>query len=138
QDRSISDRVQGELGAMFNIDQHKVIVTHLYAYYEDGHLPDISMFINRLKDEKLQQLVIEIAMTPIFDNIGEEEINDYTRTIRAQANDIASIDAYREQQRIAEQQKDPIRAAQIAMQIIELQKQMKQSNQIEIMFGRRG
>lgn len=127
-DRSVADRVQNDLGAMFNIDDHKVIVTHIYAFYEDGHLPDVSLFIDRIEDDKLKQLVIEIAMISIFDNISDQEINDYIRIIRAQANDVASINLYRHQQKLAEQQNDPIKAAQIAMQIIELQKQMKQPN----------
>jgi DNA primase len=34
----------------------------------------------------------------------------------------------RQQQKLAEQQNDPIKAAQIAMRIIEIQKQLKNTN----------
>src|SRR5699024_3457306 len=37
QDMSITDKVEKELGAAFNMDEHKIIVTHLYAFYEEGH-----------------------------------------------------------------------------------------------------
>lgn len=127
-DHSIANYVQDELGAQFNLDDHNVIVTNLYAFYEEGFSPDVSLFIDRLQDDPLTQLVIEISMIPTHEKLGDQEIDDYIRTIRTQANDIASINIYREQQRIAEHQKNHIKAAEIAMQIIELQKQMKQSH----------
>lgn len=125
QDISITDKVQEELGASFNVDEHKIVVTHLYAYYEEGHQANISMFIDLLNDDKLKQLVTEIAMIPVLENISDKEINDYIWVIRAENSNTDSIKALKEEQRLADQQKDPIKAAKIAMQIIELQKQLK-------------
>ncbi|MEC5422230.1 DNA primase [Virgibacillus sp. C22-A2] len=125
QDAIITDKVQEEIGAGFNLDEHKIIATHLYAYYEEGHPADVSLFIERLTDQRVKQLVIEIAMTPMLDDISDKEINDYIRIIRAETKDMSSIKSLRDQQRLAEQQDDPMKAAQIAMQIIEIQKQLK-------------
>ncbi|WP_090871496.1 DNA primase [Oceanobacillus limi] len=125
QDRTITDKVQEELGASFNIDEHKIIATHLYAYYEEGLPVDVSLFVERLTDEKLKHLVIELAMLPVYEEISDAEINDYIRIIRSQSSEVASIKQLKDEQRLAEQQQDPIKAAQIAMQIIELKKQVK-------------
>ncbi|MFD2046090.1 DNA primase [Ornithinibacillus salinisoli] len=125
QDRAITDKVQEELGASFNIDEHKIIATHLYAYYEEGHPVDVSMFVEKLTDDKLKQLVIEIAMLSVYEEISDTEINDYIRIIRSESNDMTSIKQLKQEQRLAEQQKDPVKAAQIAMKIIEIKKQVK-------------
>ncbi|WP_085991883.1 DNA primase [Oceanobacillus senegalensis] len=125
QDSFIADKVQEEIGAGFNIDAHKILATHLYAFYEEGHSSDVSLFIEKLEDHDLKKLVTEIAMLPFSDEISDKEINDYIRMIQAQKNDYVNIQSLKEQQRVAEQQKDPIKAAQIAMQIIELKKQIK-------------
>ncbi|MFZ3578633.1 DNA primase [Virgibacillus sp. DJP39] len=123
-DRAITDKVQEEIGAAFNIDVHKIIVTHLYAYYEEEHPADVSRFIEKITDQDIKNLVIEIAMIYTDENISDKEINDYIRFIRAENNDMATIKSLKQEQRSAEQQQDPIRAAQIAMKIIEIQKQL--------------
>lgn len=127
QDHLIANYVRDELGAAFNLDDHNVIVTSLYAYYEEGFPPNVSMFIDRMSDDRLKQLVIEISMIPTHEKIGDQEIDDYIQTIQAQS-DIQSLDEYREKQRLAEQQNDPIQAAKIAKKIIDLERQIKHLN----------
>src|SRR5699024_4704781 len=124
-DASIANEVRNTLGVDFNLDDHKIIVTHLYAFYEEAYKEDVSLFIEKLTDEHLKQLVIEIAMTPILDDISDQEIKDYIRIIKRQTNEVPSLNKDLEEQKLAEQQNDPIKAAQIAMQIIEIQKQLK-------------
>ncbi|WP_077327025.1 DNA primase [Virgibacillus siamensis] len=128
QNISIADKVQEELGASFNVDTHKVVATHLYAFYEEGHEADVSRFIEALSDSALKQLVTELAMMPVSEDISDREINDYIRVIHAEQSSMKDIHSLKEQQKLAEQQNDPIKAAQIAMQIIELQKQLKNIN----------
>lgn len=124
-DPRIAHRVQREIEAHFSVDEHKIIVTYLYAFYEDEEISDISSFIERLPEEHLKQLVIEIAMIPMFDEINNEEIDDLLHHIRIQSSDIKQIKSYKEQQKIAEQQNDPIRAAEIAQKMLEIQRQLK-------------
>src|SRR5699024_9213125 len=85
--RSITDKVREEIDASFNIDEHKIIATHLYAYYEAGHAEDVSLFIEKLTEERLKHLVTEIAMTPISNEISDKEINDYLRIINSETNE---------------------------------------------------
>ncbi|WP_010650908.1 DNA primase [Oceanobacillus massiliensis] len=127
QNAHITDKVQDELGAGFNVDDHKIIATHLFAFYEEGHSPDVSLFIERL-DDRLKQQVVEAAMIPVLEEISDREINDYIRIIQNESGDSVNIKSLKEQQKLAEQQNDPLKAAQIALQIIEIQKHMKNTN----------
>lgn len=125
---STAKYIQNELGADFNIDEHKVIVTALYAFYEDSETPNISLFLERLEDEEIRNLAAEIAMIPTVIDMQEHGLHDYISVIKKQFNDVAIIDKYRQEQRLAEQQNNPIKAAKIGMKILEIQKQLKQSN----------
>lgn len=125
QDRFITDRVQKEIGIDFNLEDHKIIATHLYGYYEAHQTMDISVFIDWLKEERLTKLVIELSMINVFENITEQEINDYINIIQMQSTDMATIQEYRQQQKLAEQQNNPIKAAEIAMKIIAIKRQLK-------------
>ncbi len=99
QNRTITDKVQEELGASFNIDEHKIIVTHLYAYYEAGHPADVSLFIGNLEDDSLKQLVTEMVMTIPAHEISDAEINDYIRIIREEYDDITFINSLKREQK---------------------------------------
>lgn len=128
QDVVITDKVQTEIGAGFNIDSHKIIATYLYAFYEEGNDPDVSLFLEKITEPKLQQEITEIAMIPLQDDISDKEINDYIRIIQTKKSDMDALKTLKDQQKRAEQQQDPIKAAQIAMQIIEINKQSKNMN----------
>lgn len=127
-DPTIARRVQREIETQFNVEEHKVIVTYLYAFYEVEDRSDVSLFIERLPDEHLKQLVIEIAMIPLFDHIEPAEIDDYMHVIRVESNDMKQLSDYKEQQKVAEQQNDPIKAAEIAQKMLEIQKKLKKFN----------
>jgi DNA primase len=127
-DAVIADKVREEIGANFTIDEHKIIATHLYAFYEEGHHSDVSLFIDNLTNESIKQLVIEIAMNMEDIEISDREINDYIRIIRSENSDKASIHSLKEQQLLAEKQDNPLKAAEIAVQIMEMEKQLKNFN----------
>src|SRR5699024_998908 len=112
----------------FTIDDHKIIVTTLYAFYEEGQTPNVGLFLQRNKDERIRSLTAEIAMVPSVLMDHEEGLMDYISVIKKQFSDVSIIDEYRETQRIAEQANDALKAAQIGMKIFEVQKQIKQSN----------
>ncbi|MFS0672837.1 DNA primase [Ornithinibacillus sp. 179-J 7C1 HS] len=128
QNRTIADKVQEEIGVSFNIDDHKIIATYLYAFYEEDNPESVSMFIERITDEKLRKVVIELALIPTQTDISDKEINDYIQIIRNESSTGVSIKQLKAEQRLAEQQQDPIKAAQIALKIIELQRQVKHLN----------
>lgn len=127
-DSSIAEKVKEELGASFTVDAHKIIVTHLYAYYEAGYLSDISHFIERVMDQSIKNRVVEIAMEPTHSDISDKEIHDYIRIIRAEQEDKVTIRVLKEEQKKAEIQQDYVKAAQIGMEIMEIQKNLKNAN----------
>ena len=116
------DKVQHKLQGRFNAEEHKVIVTHLYALYEESEQINISELIDKLTDENLKMIVTEIAMTPINEEISDEEINDYIEIIEREANDITYLRKLKEKQK---NEKNPILAAKIGLEIIEIEKQLK-------------
>lgn len=124
----VAETVQEKIGADFRVDEHKIIVTHLYGFYEEGHVPEVSKFIENIHDEKLKQLVTEIAMVPEMEEINDKALNDYIRIIKEQTNDQTTIQLLKEQLKVAEQQSDPLKAAQIGQQLLEIQRKLK--NQI--------
>src|SRR5699024_12388324 len=84
----------------FNIEEHKVILTHVYALYEEYNEIKVSHLIDTLEDDYLKQLVTEIAMIQTDEMITEEVFNDYVRIILAESKDVAyfrSIEAKHKQ-----------------------------------------
>ncbi|MFP7169709.1 DNA primase [Terribacillus sp. 7520-G] len=124
---AIADKVREEIGASFITEQMQVIATHLYAFYEEGHDADVSQFVSSLEDPSLQQLVIQTAMLPVVEDISDQEIGDYIRTIKNEQVNKTDINQLLAEQRQAEQENDPIRAAQIAMKIMEIRRTLKSS-----------
>ncbi|MGP4074433.1 DNA primase [Halobacillus sp. K22] len=124
-DPFIAEKVQEELGGAFNISDHQVIVTYLYAYYEDGNQSDVSQFVEKLDDPALKNLVIELAMAPVSEEVSDQEIQDYIFRIKAEHSDRTDIKTLEDDLKRAEQQNEPIKAAEIAMKIIERKKELK-------------
>ena len=119
----VIDKVQQSLGIQFNVDEHKIILTHLYALHEKYEEISVSQLIDKLEDDHLKQIVTEIAMIPTDEMISEEVLNDYIHIIRAESTDIAHVRRLEQKQK---QESNPILAAQIGSEIIELKKQLKQ------------
>lgn len=127
-DASIARRVQDELGVGFNIEMHQVLVTHLYAFNEKHSGGTASGFLEQLTEEDVKSLAAELAMDVHAMDVTDQEVKDYIRLIQLETNDVASIRELKSAQKLAEQQNDPLKAAKIAMQIIEMQKQLKHTH----------
>lgn len=125
-DRDIAIKVQNEIEVQFSVEEHKIIATYLYAYYEENDQPpQVSTFLEKFTEPDLKQIVIDISMTKELENTNDQAINDYITIIKRESSDVASIKLYKEQQRKAEAENNPIKAAEIAAKIIEIQKQLK-------------
>ncbi|MCD5323605.1 MULTISPECIES: DNA primase [Pontibacillus] len=124
-DASVSYKVQEHIGGAFNLNEHQVIVTYLYAYYEEGYEANPGQFIEQLPDASLQSLVSEIAMLKLQPDLSDAEVNDYIRVISNKRSEQESISSLELEQKEAERQNDPVKAAQIAMRIIEMKKQLR-------------
>ena len=66
-------------------------------------------------------------MLPVVEDISDQEIGDYIRTIKREQVNKTDISQLLAEQRQAEQENDPIRAAQIAMKIMEIRRTLKSS-----------
>ena len=120
---NIIGKVQQTLGVQFNIDEHKIILTHLYALYENYDEVSVSQLIDKLEDDYLKQIVTEIAMIPTNEMVTEQVLDDYIYLIRAESTDVAYLRTLEQKQK---QEQNPILAAEIGSEIIELKKQLKQ------------
>ncbi|WP_331432561.1 DNA primase [Pontibacillus marinus] len=125
QDAAIAEKVQDTIGGAFNLNEHQVVVTYLYAYYEEGYSPNPGQFIEQLPDPNMKSLVTEIAMMKLQPDISDQEIQDYIRVISAKKNEKDNITSLQKQQKEAERQNDPVKAAQIAMEILKLKQSLK-------------
>jgi DNA primase len=123
-DITVALSVQGKVGGNFNIDEYHAIVAHLYAYYGEGNDPNSSQFIQRLEDEKLARIATEIAMMTISDELSEQELNDYLKQITNYPK-VVEIEKKEKDRKEAENREDNSLAASIAMQIIQMKKELK-------------
>lgn len=116
------EKVQQKLGVSFNIDEHKIILTHLYALYEEKNEIDVSELVDKVTDPELKRIITELAIMPTNETIIEQEINDYINIIQTEATEITYLRALKQKQK---EEKNPILAAQIGLEIIDIEKQLK-------------
>ncbi len=122
--RDIAYKVQTALQSEFNIEEHQAIVTYLYAYYEEGNEPSISGFLQRLTDERLLRAVSDIAMILINEETTDSEITDcINQVLKHQKLSMLREKEIEKQQ--AEREKDYLRAATIANEILQMKKALK-------------
>lgn len=119
---NFTEKIQREVGVNFNLDIHKVLVTHIYALLEESEKIDVSQLYDKIRDEELIQIISDIASLSIDDNITEATINDYINIVHIQANEQPEIDKLKEELYQAEKNQDSTSAAIIALKIIQLRR----------------
>lgn len=119
--RDIALRVQESIQGSFNIEVHNAIVTYLYAYYEEGNEPNISSFLQKIHDEKLQRIISEIAMININEEASDKELQDYINHV-LNYKKMLIINEKELEKNEAERKRDFLKAATIAKEIIEMKK----------------
>lgn len=123
QDKDIAQQVQERLGTHFVNEDHAAIAAYLYAFYAQGNDPDVGRFMMLLQDEQLMRTTSAIAF--IESPYSERALDDCIRMIGRES-------LIRDKRRLAEEQNqaqragDLMRAAQIGIEIITLEKQLKQ------------
>ncbi|EIT85204.1 DNA primase [Fictibacillus macauensis ZFHKF-1] len=118
--------VQELLGAGFNIEEYRAIAAYLYAFYEEGNVPNAGLLLQRIEDEKLKRIVSELAMLTVNDDLSEKEMSDYIRRI-ADYPRYLEIQEKEKRKKEAERGQDFAKAAQIAMEILQMKKELKGS-----------
>lgn len=128
-DKAIAFTVQEAIEGAFNIEEHRAIVAYLYAFYEEGHEPDVSSLLERIHDPQLKRIVTELSMMPINEDISSAELQDYIQCVLNYPKE-QLLKQKEAQLREAERQKDYECAKRIASEIIAMRKCLH--------FGRRG
>ncbi|OIJ22144.1 DNA primase [Anaerobacillus alkalidiazotrophicus] len=123
-DINVASKVQEKIGGNFNIDEYHAIVAHLYAYYGEGNEPNSSHFIQKLNDEKLARIATEIAMMTISEELSEQELSDYIKQINNYPK-VIEIESKEKARKEAENRGDYPMAAKIAMEILQMKKELK-------------
>lgn len=122
----LSVTIQEQIGLSFNIDEHNAIAAYLYAYYEEGNTPDVSLFLERLNDQRLKRIVSDLAMMSINENISDKGLQDYIKQVLDYPKWLKIEEKEAEKQE-AERQKDYVKAAAIAMEMIKMKRELKGS-----------
>lgn len=125
-DREVSYQMEEEIGVSFNIDEHNAIAILLYAFYEEGNDENISQFIERVHDQTLKGIVSELAMLNINKHLSEKELSDYIKQVLNYPKwlKIREIEMKKQE---ADKQQDFTTAAQLAMDIIKMKKELNES-----------
>jgi len=120
----VTYRVQDLLqGNTFNIDEHQAIFTYLLGFYEEGNQPDPSLFLNFIHDNRLHRVVTEIEMMLVNEELTEKELSDYIKQV-LNYQKMLMIREKEAERAEAERQNDILKAAAIAMEIIQLRKSL--------------
>lgn len=123
-DREVAFYVQKELGDEFNVEAHAALAAYLYTYYGQGNEPDASRYISFLQNDELESLASSISMMDANQGVNEQVIDDYLREIRKYPR-MLEIEQRKEERNRVERSGDVIRAAQLANEIIALERQLK-------------
>lgn len=122
QDAEAARYVGDRLGEAFNIEDHAAIAAYLYAFYAQGKSPDISRFMSSLHDDRLEMTVSSIMMMEAPAEWNVQVLDDCIREVLKFPQQ-REIDQKKEEMIKAERSGDFLRAAQIASEIIALERQ---------------
>ncbi|WP_078379667.1 DNA primase [Sutcliffiella halmapala] len=124
-DRAVSDKVQAAIEGTFILEEHRAIAAYLYAFYEEGYEPNVSVFMERIPEQALKTKISELGMLTLEEELSNAVLQDYMKQVFNYPK-LLTIKEKEQEKKQAEMQKDFIRAAQIAMEIIQMKKELKQ------------
>ncbi|WP_202080669.1 DNA primase [Caldalkalibacillus salinus] len=125
QSAEVAHNVREEVGSDFNIDEHSALAAYLYAFYAEGHEPDIQMFLSKLEDPELIQLATQLSILSIEPDPSDQVIRDYIKEILTYPFHLR-LKEKEDFKRRLERQGDILQAAYVAKEIMEMQARMKQ------------
>lgn len=125
-DLDVAEKVQEEVGGSFNIDEHSAIAAYLFSFYANGHDADVSQFMEQLTDPNLVKIASELAMMDLNEDVSDKELQDYIRQVLNYPEWI-KIEEREKEKKEAEMKQDFVQAAKIAMEILEMKKNIKKT-----------
>ncbi|KIL41713.1 DNA primase [Gordoniibacillus kamchatkensis] len=123
-DRDVCKIVEERLGDGFMMEAHAVLAAYLYSFYAQEQEPSLSKYLATLQDPELSRLASSIAMIGSSHAVNERVIDDYISQIK-KAPLQQEIKRKEEEAIHAERMGDPLRAAQIRIEMITLEKQLR-------------
>ena len=115
----------GQIEGSFIIEEHRAIATYLYAFYEEGYEPNISIFMERIPEQSLKKIISELGMLTLEEELSDAVLHDYMKQVFNYPK-LLTIKEKEQDKKQAEAQNDYLGAAQIAMEIIQMKKELKQ------------
>ncbi len=123
-DRNVIKKVIERVGFEFNIDGHRALAAYLYAVYEEGADMTPQHLMARVQDEEISQLLSDIGMLQVNEELSEAELSDYVKKVLDHRK--WSMIKEKEAERAdAERQKDFVKAASLAQEIVALNRSLK-------------
>lgn len=123
-DAEVASYVQERLGDQFYVEAHAAIAAYVYAYYAEGNEPEVGKFIAFLQQPELEGVASAIAMSESVHGLNAQAIDDCIREVR-KVPTLLTIERLKEEMVRAERTQDVMRAAQIASEIITLERELK-------------
>ncbi|MCA1213758.1 DNA primase [Bacillus amyloliquefaciens] len=123
-DRNVIKKVIERVGFEFNIDGHRALAAYLYAVYEEGADMTPQHLMARMQDGEISQLLSDIGMLQVNEELSEAELSDYVKKVLDHRK--WSMIKEKEAERAdAERQKDFVKAASLAQEIVALNRSLK-------------
>ncbi len=123
-DRDTALYVQEHLGDRFNVDNHGALAAYLYAYYASHDSLHLGAFLTLLQDDGLEREASAISLMNQSAEAGLQVVDDYIRVIRNRYERHHIINRLKEEAKQAVMSGDDIRAAQIELEIIALERKL--------------
>ena len=114
--KDVALKYEAKAGFMYN-DSYRVIASYIVDYYRNHSHLEVADLINSIQKEQLIQTVIEISQSALPLNYEEKAIDDYIKTIAANARKM-------KKEQLLEQfnySLDPSQKAQILSEIVKLE-----------------
>jgi DNA primase len=116
--------VQDKIGGEFYVEAHAALAAYIYAYYADGKLPNPSGFVGSLHDDALEAVASSILLRYPQDSLNDKVLEHCLMEVRKHDLELKLKQKLQKLAR-AERSDDIMSAAQIGIEIITLEKELK-------------
>jgi len=123
-DAEAAASVHDKLGDGFRVEDHAALAAYLYAYYSQGNDPDVTRFFSTLQDERLERTAASILSMDTVPPYTNENLEAYVLEVVKETK-LQELKERVEERIRAERAGDVLRAAQIAIEIMTLERQLK-------------
>lgn len=132
QNRDVALQVEKYVGSRFNDPLHQRLAAYLYAFYARETEPQLSLFVSTLDDQELVRLVGRLTTLSISPEISPHVLEDCMGQILKYPFQ-EELERKEREKKKAEEQGDVSKAAQMAMEIIDMKKKLKDLSNLDLL-----